>query len=132
MQKKEERKKIHKGILLTAVLAFISVLLLSVAGVFRVQEVTVTGNDYYTNEQIVDFVIEDGYKRNTLYLYFRYKYLEQPEITLRLKNIATYVDGKGAVTWHDSERTGPGLYRNVPGLYDMGLFTSAVHYFKEG
>ena len=80
MQKKEERKKIHKGILLTAVLAFISVLLLSVAGVFRVQEVTVTGNDYYTNEQIVDFVIEDGYKRNTLYLYFRYKYLEQPEI----------------------------------------------------
>ena len=35
-------------------------------------------------------------------------YLEQPEITLRLKNIATYVDGKGAVTWHDSERTGPG------------------------
>jgi len=80
MEKKEDRKKIHKGILLAAVLAFISVLLLSVAGVFRVQEVTVTGNDYYTNEQIVDFVIEDGYKRNTLYLYFRYKYLAQPEI----------------------------------------------------
>ena len=29
-----------------------------------------------------------------------------------------------------SERIGPHLYRNVPGQYDMGLFRSAVKYFK--
>lgn len=78
---RQEKKKSHKGILLTAaVLAVAAVLLLSVAGVFRIREVIVSGNDYYTNEQIADFVIEDGYRRNTLYLYFRYKYMEQPEI----------------------------------------------------
>ena len=27
------------------------------------------------------------------------------------------------------ERTGPGLYKNVPGNYDLGLFRSAVEYF---
>ena len=36
-------------------------------------------------------------------------YLKQPELTLRLENIATYKDGKGdRVTWHDGKRTGPG------------------------
>ena len=29
-----------------------------------------------------------------------------------------------------SERIGSGLYRNVPGTYDMGLFRSAVRYFR--
>lgn len=81
MWKRKEKKKKHKGMILTAaVLVLAAVLLLSVAGVFRVKEVTVTGNEYYSKEQIADFVIEDGYKRNTLYLYLRYKYLEQPEI----------------------------------------------------
>lgn len=81
MWKREAKKKSHKGIFLTAaVLVLMIVLLLSVAGVFRITEVTVTGNEYYSREQIVDFVLEDGYKRNTLYLYFRYKYLAQPEI----------------------------------------------------
>lgn len=28
------------------------------------------------------------------------------------------------------ERTGPGLYRNVPGDYDMKLFRAAVEYFQ--
>lgn len=67
---------IAAGVILAAAL----ILLLSFVGFFRITEVTVAGNAYYTKEQIVDFVIEDGYKRNTLYLYFKYKYLEQPEI----------------------------------------------------
>lgn len=63
-----------------AVLMVILVLLLSVAGVFRIREVVVTGNEYYTREEIAGFVMEDGYKRNTLYLYVRYKYFPQPVI----------------------------------------------------
>ncbi len=61
-------------------MAALLILLLSMAGFFRITEVTVAGNDYYTKKQIVSFVIEDGYKRNTLYLYFRYRFMEQPEI----------------------------------------------------
>lgn len=79
--RKTRTKKSYRGIILAAaVLALIAVLLLSVAGVFRITEVTVTGNDYYTKEEIVDFVIKDDYRRNTLYLYLQYRYGEHPDI----------------------------------------------------
>ena len=39
-------------------------------------------------------------------------------------------DGRVLGKMGHSERVGDGLYRNVPGCYEMGLFTSAVKYFK--
>ena len=39
-------------------------------------------------------------------------------------------DGRVFGKMGHSERKGSGLYRNVPGLYDMKLFESAVRYFK--
>lgn len=81
MRKQETTKKSHKKILLiAAVLAVSAVLLLSVAGFFQIKEVTVTGNEFYTKEEIVDLFMEDSYGRNTLYLYLRYKYMEHPVI----------------------------------------------------
>ena len=42
----------------------------------------------------------------------------------------TSPDGRVLGKMGHTERTGAGLYRNVPGDYDMHLFTSAVEYFK--
>ena len=42
----------------------------------------------------------------------------------------TSPDGRVFGKMGHTERTGAGLYRNVPGDYDMHLFTSAVEYFK--
>ena len=42
----------------------------------------------------------------------------------------TSPDGRVLGKMGHSERIGPNLYRNVPGEYDMGLFRSAVKYFK--
>ena len=70
----------RKLIVAAAVLAAASVLLLSFIGVFRITEVTVVGNDYYTNEEIAEFIVGEGYQRNTFYLYFRYKYKKKPKI----------------------------------------------------
>ena len=39
-------------------------------------------------------------------------------------------DGRVLGKMGHSERIGSNLYRNVPGRYDMGLFASAVAYFK--
>jgi phosphoribosylformylglycinamidine synthase len=39
-------------------------------------------------------------------------------------------DGRVIGKMGHSERIGDGLYKNVPGRYDMGLFSSAVEYFK--
>ena len=42
----------------------------------------------------------------------------------------TSPDGRVLGKMGHSERVGAGLYRNVPGNYDMGLFRSAVRYFR--
>ncbi len=124
MQKQGNEKKIHgKFLLIIAALAAAAVLLLSVAGVFRIKVVTVTGNDYYTKEEIVDFVLGDGYIKNTLYLYFKYKYLEHPvipfidtlevemdsvdSITIRVyeKGIVGYVKYLGKNVYFDKDGT---------------------------
>ena len=42
----------------------------------------------------------------------------------------TSPDGRVLGKMGHTERTGAGLYLNVPGEYDMGLFRSAVEYFK--
>ena len=42
----------------------------------------------------------------------------------------TSPDGRVLGKMGHSERYAPGLYKNVPGRYDMGLFRSAVEYFK--
>ena len=42
----------------------------------------------------------------------------------------TSPDGRVLGKMGHSERVGPHLYRNVPGTYDMGLFRSAVQYFR--
>ncbi len=42
----------------------------------------------------------------------------------------TSPDGRVLGKMGHTERTGPGLYRNVPGRYDMGLFRSAAKYFR--
>ena len=42
----------------------------------------------------------------------------------------TSPDGRVFGKMGHSERIGSGLYRNVPGEYDMGLFRSAVEYFR--
>ena len=43
----------------------------------------------------------------------------------------TSPDGRVLGKMGHSERVGPELYRNVPGKYEMGLFRSAVKYFKD-
>lgn len=124
MQKQGTGKKIHgKFLLIIAALAVTAVLLLSLAGVFQVKVVTVTGNAYYTKEEIVDFVLGDGYIKNTLYLYFKYKYLEHPvipfidtlevemdsvdSITIRVyeKGIVGYVKYLGKNVYFDKDGT---------------------------
>lgn len=111
MLRHRARKKSHRGILLAAaVLAAILVLLLAVLGVSTIRQVTVTGNDYYTKEQIVDFVMEDGYQKNTLYLYLRYKYMDVPTIPF-VDTIEVEIDSRDSVTIRVFEKSIVGYVR---------------------
>lgn len=81
MWKKETKTKtVKKLIVVLAALAVLFILGLSFAGVFRVRQVTVTGNAYYTKEEVVDLLLDEGSLQNTLLVYLRYKYQGHPEI----------------------------------------------------
>ena len=81
MWKKETKTKtVKKLIVVLAALAVLFILGLSFAGVFRVRQVTVTGNAYYTKEEVVDLLLDEGSLQNTLLVYLRYKYQDHPEI----------------------------------------------------
>lgn len=81
MWKKETKTKtVKKLIVVLAALAVLFILGLSFAGVFRARQVTVTGNAYYTKEEVVDLLLDEGSLQNTLLVYLRYKYQEHPEI----------------------------------------------------
>ena len=144
-------KHYKRWIIAGAALTAAVVLLLCVAGVFRVREVTVTGNEYYTKEQIADFVIGDGLKRNTLYLYVRYNYMEHPEIpfidafevkvdspsslTIRVyeKNIVGYVHYLGKNVYFDKDgivlAKTKELWDGIPCI--EGLEVKKVQLYKE-
>ena len=144
-------KHYKRWIIAGAALTAAVVLLLCVAGVFRVREVTVTGNEYYTKEQIADFLIGDGLKRNTLYLYVRYNYMEHPEIpfidafevkvdspsslTIRVyeKNIVGYVHYLGKNVYFDKDgivlAKTKELWDGIPCI--EGLEVKKVQLYKE-
>lgn len=78
--KKKERGR-RKGLLAAAAAA----LFLTLAGVlavtlFQIRSVEVTGNSFYTEQEIIDRVITDKYSSNSLYLYLKYKYFEPEAI----------------------------------------------------
>ena len=81
IQRKRKRTGRGRGFLAAAIL----VLVLLLAGVlvvtlFQIRDVEVTGNSFYTEEEIRDRVITDRRTSNSLYLYLKYKYFDTEEI----------------------------------------------------
>lgn len=81
---REERKRKQK--LLTffkvtiLVLSIILILVLVVINVFRVKKVTVEGNKLYDQEVIEKAVLNDQYSWNSLYVFFKYKFVATEQI----------------------------------------------------
>lgn len=79
-EKKHERHQ-GRGFLAAAVLVLVLVLAGFLAiTLFRIRETEVVGNSYYTEEEIREMVITDKYTSNSLYLYFKYHYLDPDPI----------------------------------------------------
>ena len=70
---KKRRKKKNLRIILTALLvaAFVAALgAVLIWKVFVVKDVSVKGNEIYTDKQIEDWVLDEKYSWNSLYVYF--------------------------------------------------------------
>ena len=82
MRKKRKRKKIGR-VILTALLIIVFVIALGailVWKVFVVKDVTVKGNEIYSDKQIEDWVLDKEYSWNSLYVYFENKLNKTEEI----------------------------------------------------
>jgi cell division protein FtsQ len=83
-QRREEQRKKRRVRNLLIVLAVILILLgagaLLVTQVFTVKNVTVVGNELYTDEQIEELVMADEYSWSSLYIYFKYRFLRTEKL----------------------------------------------------
>ncbi len=81
LYKESQPKRRSKGLLIAAVLAAVLAfgLLLAVT-IFQIRDIEVTGNSHYSAQEIIDKVITDKYSTNSLYLYFKYQYLDTEAI----------------------------------------------------
>ena len=79
MKRRHKKKKINfKWIIIGIITLLLIFSVLLAAGIFRVTKVDVTGNSYYTEEEITDLVMGDY--QNSLYLMLQYDYLGGKEI----------------------------------------------------
>lgn len=96
-EKREERERRGRGFLAAAVLVLVLLLAgVLVVSLFQIREAEVTGNSFYTEEEIRDRVMSDRYSSNSLYLYLKYKYLKTEEIPF-VDKIEVSLQGPGKV-----------------------------------
>lgn len=79
MDRKHEKKKNNLKWMIAGIAALLIIFsVLLAAGIFRVEQVEITGNSYYTESEISELVM--GEHKNSLYLVFLYNYLDGKEI----------------------------------------------------
>lgn len=68
-------RRSHRGLKIFLVIVILAITIyVLLTKVFTVRDVTVTGNELYSDEQIKNSVLNDDYSFSTLYVYFRYKF----------------------------------------------------------
>lgn len=103
MRRKNRRLKINFKWIITCIAILLLVfLILLAAGIFRVSKVTVTGNSYYSKEEIKDLVM-DGHE-NSLYLMFKYHYLGGREIPF-VDSVEVTMESPGSLAIRVYEKT---------------------------
>lgn len=122
-------------------------IILLAAGIFRVKEVTVTGNSYYTEEQVKELVM--GESKNSLYLVLKYDFgggkelpfidnvevaMQSPDkITIRVyeKPMIGYVKYMGSNLYFDKDGTvvesSGEVLEEIPCIEGLKFDTLALH-----
>ena len=121
MGKKKTKRKSHRLYAFVVLLLAAAILVLSLLVLFYVQQIKVEGNEYCTDQQIVDTVRSDKYSINTLYIAGKYAIgkgkslpclesihvsLSAPwtlKVTVREKPIVGYLENKDNYAYFDKE-----------------------------
>lgn len=82
----EKERRIRKGRGRIAGMVFLLLLLLLAVGalvvikLFTVDKVIVSGNTYYSQEAVEEWLLDDEYSWNSLYVFFKYKFQAPREL----------------------------------------------------
>lgn len=82
IREKRKRRKKRKlfGLAFLTFLLLLAIAALIVVNVFTVEKVEVTGNEHYDDDVIAEWILNDEYSWNTLYVYLKYRFKEPESI----------------------------------------------------
>jgi len=111
-----KRKKIT-GMIIWGIVGTVVLAALVIFGLFRVQDITVTGNKNFSATTIESEILKDGLCQNTLYFLWKYSDKERAEEALPfLKEIEVKMESPSKVRIKVSEKTAVG-YTQALGKY---------------
>lgn len=115
IQFKKKRKGVVAGVIAAIVVLFFVILFTC----FHIREIEVVGNEHYTEEQIKDFVLENGYVDNTILLMLKNKIKPPSDIPFIAKLDVEYVNAhKITITVYEKAMAGCVEYMNSYVYFD--------------
>ncbi len=113
-------KKKKKGVLAGVIAVVVVISLIVLFTCFHIDEIEVTGNKHYSEEQIKDFVLEHGYIDNSLLLMWKNKINPMEDIPFIAKLDVEYVNAhKIAITVYEKAVAGCVEYMNTYVYFDQ-------------
>ncbi|MGN0383886.1 MAG: cell division protein FtsQ/DivIB [Eubacterium sp.] len=73
-------KNVSKKVIVLIVILLITVFMLAFFMIFKIENIDVTGNEKYTDEEIKDYIFENNYERNTVLFFFENTFGKKKEI----------------------------------------------------
>lgn len=115
------------GIVTTIILSVIGILLILLFTCFHINDIEVTGNHYYTDKQIKEFVLEKGYIDNSVLLMLKNKIRPQKQIPFIAKLDIEYVNAhKITITVYEKAMAGCVSYMNHYVYFDQDGFVLEI------
>lgn len=113
-------KKKKKGVMAGVIVAILMIALIVLFTCFHIKDIEVTGNKHYNDEQIKDFVLENGYIDNTLLLMWKNKIHSIDDVPFIAKIDVEYVNAhKIAITVYEKAVAGCVEYMNSYVYFDQ-------------
>ena len=80
---RKERKK-REGLISGLIISILglSIVILAFVLVFHIQEIRVTGNQYCSSTEVINWILKDKYATNTVYTWAKYNYLDVEQLPL--------------------------------------------------
>ena len=117
MKKIKSRKKgrlLKKIYALTVLIAGVMILILSMLLLFHTKEIKVTGTQYSSAKETEEWLRNDRWSVNTLYLFVRYNYIDQDLLPF-MEDMKVSLNSPWSVTIHITEKKRIGYIQNEQG-----------------